>query len=216
MKVELLRTPPISGSIEERSFSPSARLNAWVRFDDEQGDEWVGVFGGHGFGAGSAVVPFGDDGGRTVLVLSGGTGYILDVAQRRLVRGPDWMSASTALTIPRQPFVAVANDTEAWFAYRDHDRRVWRADSVWPEPGAKPPFYRLALDGIRFDGVRAGKLQGKVWQMECAYHEGACVNERRCVVETPQTPPEQNVAIHKTRFAAPFSASEMTQKGDTP
>jgi hypothetical protein len=34
---------------------------------------------------------------------------------------------------------------------------------------AQPPFHRLALDGIRFDGVTHGKLQGKVWEMDGWY-----------------------------------------------
>ena len=171
MKAQLLRTPPISGSIEEHAFAPSAGSNAWVRFDDEMGDEWVGVFGGHGFGIRSAVVPFGDDGGHTVLVLASGAGYVVDVVHRRvvrhLVRAPAY--ASTAVTIPGHSFVAVAGETEAWFAYRDQDRPMWRADQVWPEERTQPPFYRLALDGIRLDGVRSGKLQGKVWQMDGWY-----------------------------------------------
>ena len=177
MKAELLRTPPISGSVEEHAFAPSARSNAWVRFDDELGDEWIGVFGGffggHGVGSGSAVIPFGDDAGRTMLVLASGAVYIVDVVHRRLVRPlerePAWIYATTAATIPGHAFVAVANDTEAWFAYREHDRRIWRADQVWPELHAQPPFYRLALDGIRFDGASRGKLQGKVWQMDGWY-----------------------------------------------
>jgi hypothetical protein len=173
MKAELLGTPPISGSVEEHAFAATSGSNAWVRFDDELGDEWIGVFGGLGIRSGAAVVPFGDDGGRTVLVVAHGAVYILDVVHRRLLRpldrDPAWVYATTAATIPGHAFVAVANDTEAWFAYRDHDRRIWRADQPWYELHAQPPFYRLALDGIRLDGVTGEKLHGKVWQMDGWY-----------------------------------------------
>ena len=164
MKVELLRIPPISGSIEEHAVSASARANTWIRFDDEQGDEWVGVFGGGGLGVGTSVAPFGDDGGRTVLVLSNGAGYIVDVPRRALVREPDWWFATTAMALPGRAFVAVANDTEAWFAHRDHDRRIWRGERAWYRPDGDPPFHRLALDGIQFDEVEGETLRGKVWE----------------------------------------------------
>lgn len=48
MHVELLRMPPISGTVPERHFDVSARSNAWVQFEDAEGGTWVGVFGRSG------------------------------------------------------------------------------------------------------------------------------------------------------------------------
>ncbi len=62
MKVEILRVPPISGRFTERHYEVSARANEWVRFEDDEGRDWVGVFGSAELANFSAAVPFPDDG----------------------------------------------------------------------------------------------------------------------------------------------------------
>ncbi len=44
MSARLLTSKPVSGSVEERHYSASAAENTRVQFDDDDGNEWMGVF----------------------------------------------------------------------------------------------------------------------------------------------------------------------------
>lgn len=169
MLVELLRTVPISGTIAERHFDVSARANAWVRFEDDEGEAWVGVFGGSEWSAFDAAVPFADDGGRTVLVIAGGQGYVVDAISGALLRHTPWYDARTAIAAPDRDFVLVANDTKIWAADRTYDRSAWRRDRGWYDHDAVTPPHRVALDGIIFDRTTTDELTGKVWEMDGWY-----------------------------------------------
>src|SRR5262245_55937369 len=135
MHVELLQTIPISGSIPERHFEVSAGSNAWAKFTDESGVEWVGGFGS---GEGSrfhTVVRFADDGGRTVLVIAGGQGYVVDAASGDLIRRTPWHYSKAAIAIPERGFVVVADDTQIWATSRRDDRGAWRREPAWYDYG---------------------------------------------------------------------------------
>jgi hypothetical protein len=169
MHVELLNTPPISGTVTEHHFDVSAGANAWVRFEDAEGGVWVGVFGSSELAPFNAAVPFPDDGGRTVLVIAGGQGYIVDAVSRVLIRRTPWDYAYAAAAAPGRDFVLVADVTEIWAADRARDRLVWpRERARYDYENASPP-HRVALDGIVFDRVTADELTGKVWEMEGWY-----------------------------------------------
>jgi hypothetical protein len=169
MHVRLLTTPPISGTLKERRFDASARANAWVRFDDEEGEEWVGVFGSSELSPLYAVVPFTDDGGHTVLVIAGGQGYVVDARSGSLIRRTPWDYAHTASAVPDRDFVLVADVTMIWAADRAQDRTAWRRDRAWYDYDVSTPAHRLALDGIVFDRVTADEATGKVWEMNGWY-----------------------------------------------
>ena len=169
MHAEILRTPPMSGTFTERRFDVSAHANTWVRFEDDEGNEWVGVFGRSEHTAFDAVVPFAIDGGRTVLVVAGGQGYVVDAQAGSLVRRTRWFVAEAAVAVPDHDFVLVADATEIWATDRVSDRRAWRRDHAWYDFDDGAPATRVALDGIVFDGVTAAELTGKVWEMDGWY-----------------------------------------------
>jgi hypothetical protein len=169
MYIELLRSPPISGMYTERHFDVSARSNTWVRFEGDEGEAWVGVFGRSELAAFDAVVPIADDGGRTVLVIAGSQGYIVDVAAGTLVRQTPWAYAYAAIAVPGRDFVLVADVTCIWASSRTEDRLAWRRDRAWYDSEEVGRAHRLALDGIVFDDVTSETLTGKVWEMDGWY-----------------------------------------------
>ena len=85
MPFELLKHIPISGTVVERHFHPSARSNLWVRFELGDGTEWVGVFGNAEQATYHAAVPFAED-VTTALVIAGGQGYVVDARIGTLLR----------------------------------------------------------------------------------------------------------------------------------
>ncbi|MFN8669641.1 MAG: hypothetical protein U0164_20805 [Gemmatimonadaceae bacterium] len=169
MHVELLTTPPISGTVVERHFDVSARKNAWVRFEDDEGAVWVGVFGSSEPVPFCAVVPFADDGGRTMLIIAGGQGYVVNARSGSLIRRTPWDYAHAAATVPGRDFVLVADATMIWAADRAQDRAAWRLDRALYDYDETAPAHRLALDGIIFDRVTPNELTGKVWEMNGWY-----------------------------------------------
>jgi hypothetical protein len=169
MTFELLHAPPMSGTVLERHFEVSARKNEWVRFTDDDGAEWVGVFGSGEISGYSAVVPFADDNGRTVLVVAGGQGYVVDATSGSLLRRTPWDYAQQAMSVPGRDFVLVADTTELWAAGRQEDRLAWRREPGWYDANQTAPTHRVALDGIRFDAVTSNALTGRVWELDGWY-----------------------------------------------
>ncbi|MES2521718.1 MAG: hypothetical protein V4617_03385 [Gemmatimonadota bacterium] len=140
MHVEVLSSIPMSGSIRERHFNASPGRNAWVRFDDGIGDPWVGVFGLRSdeyhsarlsTGMPAAVAPFSDDAGRTVLVIAGTHGYVVDAVLGVMLResaiycGYNFTLASP----PARDFVLLADEYRIHAVYRDRDVQVALAGS---------------------------------------------------------------------------------------
>ena len=169
MNAEILPSPPISGRYRERHFAVSARGNTWVRFANDRGDEWVGVFGSAELAAFETVVPFPDDSGRTVLVISGGQGYVVDAESGELLRQTPWDCAYCAAAAPGHDFVLVANTTSIWASTRTDDRFAWRREQAWYDSDHVGSAQRVAVDGIVFDGVTIDALTGTVWEMDGWY-----------------------------------------------
>lgn len=164
MVVELLRTVPISGSVPERHFAPSAGANAWVRFADDAGGEWVGVFGSGEPSRFYVAIPFGDDRGQTALIIAGGQGYVVDAGLGILVRRTPWRHSQAAIAVPGRDFVIVADDTEMWAAGRSDDRPAWRRKRAWYDYDGGERAYRIALDGVRLDAASRDEVRGKLWE----------------------------------------------------
>ncbi|MDA1195783.1 MAG: hypothetical protein O2894_11440 [Planctomycetota bacterium] len=156
MTTTLLTFKPPSGRLAEWSGCASARCNVWVRFEGP-GDEapWLGVFGaGDGFFCSVCALS-----ARVVLVVSGGRGYVVDVAARSLLRTLDW-SIMAAAEVPGTDCVVAADFTEVWLTYFDKDVRL-SLDSRSRVFGDDP--HRAALDGVVFDSVTQTTVDGAVW-----------------------------------------------------
>jgi hypothetical protein len=197
MHVELLRTIPTSGSVQERHYDVSAGPNAWVRFFDEaSGLEWVGVFGSGEPSRFFAAIPFGDDDGQTVLVVAGGQGYVVDAASGELFRRTPWFYSQAAVPVPASGFVIVADDTEMWAAGRTSDARIWRAEPRPYDHDEVRPAHRLALDGIVIDQATPEEVRGKVWEGDGWYAFRVVLQTREFVRGPFLTAEWEQFAIH--------------------
>ena len=163
MRVEVLRRIPVSGTVAERQFRASARANLWVRFEPDDGPEWVGVFGSAELAQYHAAVLF-PDGPPAALVIAGGQGYVVDGGSGTLLRETPWAYAFSAVPVAGRAFVLVADNTRIWATYRDRDIAAVRRDDTRHNDAT-----RLALDGIVFDPPGAASLAGYVWEPEGWY-----------------------------------------------
>jgi hypothetical protein len=164
MRLELLRTIPISGSIREQQFMASAGANAWVKFTNDDGVEWVGVFGSGESSRFYTAIPFADDRGRSALIVAGGQGYVVDTASAQLLRRTPWQYSKAAIGVPERECVLVADDTTMWAVSRHDDRPIWKREPAWYDFGETDQLNRVALDGIVFDVATSHDVRGKVWQ----------------------------------------------------
>lgn len=80
MEAEILKIPPISGIYEEHNFSTSGNT-VWVKFFDEEYNEWCGVFS-LGWKSGSSVQKV--TGKPVFIVLAGGNCYFVNVNDRKV------------------------------------------------------------------------------------------------------------------------------------
>jgi hypothetical protein len=168
MPLELLKRIPISGTVAERHFSPSTRSNLWVRFELDDGTEWVGVFGNAELANYHAAVPFADD-ATTILVIAGGQGYVVDARTGRLLRQTPWSYAYSAVSVPGRDFLFVASTTEIWATYRDRDVTAIRRQRALYDSDRSPVPTRVALDGIVFDAPGPQAITGYVWELDGWY-----------------------------------------------
>jgi hypothetical protein len=110
-----------------------------VEFSPDSGDTWVGNFGKFWEGGKSSVHT--ELGARAVVVIAGGSGYVIDAEEQRLVRelGFDiqhiWFESELRAMV-------VSNGL--WFDAFNADRMLWRSR-------------RLSWDGIR-NVMRSGLL----------------------------------------------------------
>jgi hypothetical protein len=134
-----------------------------VRFDDEQGVEWVGVFG-RAEGLFDAVVSFPESCGHTFLVVAGGQGYVVDASARTLMRLTDWDLAQSCKVGTDGDCIVVAEYTRLWVVRQLEDCLAWRGDPMWDGDRS-----RVALDGIVLDRVSRDEVIGKAWEIEGWY-----------------------------------------------
>jgi hypothetical protein len=144
MHVELLHRPPISGTIPERPYDAVGDCT-WVRFAPADGEPWAGAFGRGGVSQRSAAVPFA--GGRRVLVIAGGQGYVVDAADGALRYRTTSYLLQGAVPVPGRD-LAAWGWTDQWVLGPDAER--WDVD--------------VALDGIERVTATAGAVRGEAWQ----------------------------------------------------
>jgi hypothetical protein len=165
----LLTKKPMSGEYLERQFSCSARKNAWVIFSGEDFKPWIGVFGTGDVSFFCGTAQF--YGTNIFLIIAGGQGYIVDVKEGQLLRRTSWDYSYSCITVPKRPFVLVADNIGVWACYIDKDidaivgkRSVIDFDRFGAKlPPPPPEDDRIALDGIVFDTVSDAFLSGKAW-----------------------------------------------------
>ena len=147
MKVSVLASPPVSGSVVEHWIEPGG--DAWFQFETDDGSEWAGLFRDGKLIPERASVDYGD--GRTALVNAGGTAYVVDVPDAALLYKPSLAPLVEAIPVPERGFV-IARDFTSLHAL-GREAELWRSD-------------RVASDGLEFRRTTSNALHGRVWRHE--------------------------------------------------
>lgn len=148
MFLDILHTVPVSGAYREYRFGHSG-VCTWVRVTDDQGDQWVGVFGNGQVNSAPSAFPFVNE--RHAFVLAGGQGYVIDVDSRTVVfqTTANWLQQ--AIAVPGVDRVVACGGTELYGFTQAGEQ--WRSA-------------RVALDDIHLDRVLGSRVEGKVWQVD--------------------------------------------------
>ncbi len=148
MHVEVLRNPPISGSVSEHYYDAYGACT-FVRFESEVDEAWVGVFGNGSVTTHSNAIPYSN--GSNVFVIAGGQGYIVDANTKLLIHKTKNDYFVSGIAVPSRDFVIVSDFTDL-YAFSAQDI-LWRSD-------------RVAADGIDLQNSSISELRGRVWNLD--------------------------------------------------
>ena len=146
-EVQILSSPPISGTIDEFRFEAIGNCT-WVKFIDDTYEEWCGIFG-HGFYVNSNDAIVNDNG--QAFIISGGQGYIVDVNSRNPLYKTDNDYLTSVVYIPESEFFISCSFTNL-FAYSPQGL-MWESD-------------RISVDGIKFLEFDNKMVKGQVWNTQ--------------------------------------------------
>lgn len=145
MKVKHLSKPSLSGKFEELYFDVQGDCE-WFKFNPDEADEWVGVFGCGDRGNTFAVVSA--DNSFTIVVAEG-KAYVIDNESRKLFFKFDDIFLQGGIQIPRKSQVLVF-DPDSLYIFN-------RTELVWD-------YYFQNVDGIRALRADTDKISGEVYQ----------------------------------------------------
>ena len=151
MKAEILRSPPISGTIPEVRFQAVGDCT-WVWFEDGAGDEWAGIFG-RGPATTDRVALM--NGGPLAFVVAGGRGALVDIERRTLRYWAAAEHLTDVIAVPGRDFVVACD----WW-------QMWAFGSKAPEPLW---VQAVAGDGIKLDRATSTDLRACVWEYDGWY-----------------------------------------------
>jgi len=149
MNPVLLNNIPESGSIDEVRFDAAGDCT-WVKFQDSEYIDWVGVFG-MGWGGGEAAIQINDD---LAFVLSNGQGYLVDINGRELLSKTDCDYLKSVIPSDCGNAFIGATDTEVY---------------VYSLDGLVFSTERIASDGIKLASCSKGLVIGEVWGFDKWY-----------------------------------------------
>jgi hypothetical protein len=145
-EAHLLSLPPVSGSMNEVRFDAVGTCT-WVRFVDDEYNEWCGVFG-RGFIRDIETIVNLDG---HCFVLSCGQGFLIDIHSRALLHKTAYAWLVSVISIPETDIFLACDYTNV-IAYSP-------AGIVWKSE-------RVSVDGIRLIEVSKATVKGQVWNME--------------------------------------------------
>ena len=152
IKVTVLSGSPVSGTVREYFFDAKSQCS-WFCFEDDSGEEWVGVFGCSELTTScNTAIPFSD--GKNIFVIAAGQGYIVECSTRKLRYKTSIDCLTSVIAAPSRDLIIAADYTDL-YAF-DSQNLIWHSD-------------RVALDGIKLDSSTRDGMFGKVWQMDDWY-----------------------------------------------
>ncbi|MCW5713368.1 MAG: hypothetical protein KIT43_02460 [Bauldia sp.] len=147
MNATVLDRVPMSGLYEEVSFAPEGHNDlAWILFENEAGDDWVGKFAGGFRGGDTSAAPVEGD---VFFLLVKGSAYFVDARERRLLGKVDHPGSFAAyLVVPGGTLVAVTDGLGV---------------SLLTPAGVEWDTGRFALDGVLLESATAAEVTGRYW-----------------------------------------------------
>ncbi len=145
MKVQLLQKCPISGAYHERWYEARGDCT-FVLFEDENYQEWIGIFGNGSMVEFSLAIPFST--GNAALVIAGGQGYIVDINSGELKYRTECDYLLGAIAVPERDLVIVC-DTSNLYALTGTSQ-IWQSNFD-------------SYNGFKFEQATPEQLSGHVW-----------------------------------------------------
>lgn len=145
MKTTLLDIRPLPGDYPEKHFNARGQCTS-VLFEDQNYQDWLGIFGNGGVTQYSAATLFSTT--SAALIMAKGEGYAVDVNTKQLTYKTKCDYLVDALQIPDRDLIIAYNFTNI-FAFTSK-KQVWDSG-------------RIASDGLKFEGIFASVVHGKVW-----------------------------------------------------
>jgi len=146
--VQVLGTPPLSGTVEEHAFQPAGEP-VWVRFELEDEKSWVGAFG-----SGQARAS-GDVGAATLeyppvaYVVAGSRDYLINYQTHELLLWFDQSRSEGVLAVQAQDRFVLWDST--------------RLQAVDAKGNALWLSRRVSWDGLRDVHCDEGVIKGEAW-----------------------------------------------------
>jgi hypothetical protein len=123
-----------------------AGLGLWVHFEDDEYEDWTGVFGPGDIAGDDFAIAFSN--GSCALISSKGKGYVVDVNTRQLTYRTDCRMLFDAIAIPDRELI-IACDYTSLYAY-SCSSEVWHS-------------LRIASDEIEFINATPDALSGRAF-----------------------------------------------------
>lgn len=142
MHAEILKKAPVSGDFEEHNFSETNDC-LWVKFVDQDGAEWIGIFDNNLGTSLKTVIPIPES--NSVLVISNGQGYLVDLNKRVITENTDWKDVESI----------IYNDETGLYLASDGLSLMLLdgAECIWTGE-------RVSLDGIKFTNQQGHVVEG--------------------------------------------------------
>lgn len=156
MSAEILLASPVSGECLEISFGEHFRSPLWVRFTDNHFQEWAGCFSKAHEKALTLVLT--DEGNKTGFVVAGGQGYLLDIAQKKLILQLEDAPVIESAIRTNQPDYFVAGTSHSIYLLNE----TGLVKEIEPE---------IIIDGIYFKQQQDSKAIGELATAENQYEE---------------------------------------------
>jgi hypothetical protein len=148
MDARILKIRPDSGAYREVRVNAAEGNTIFVKFEDANYDEYIGVLGG-GIGTCSAVAIV----DQLAFIISLGQGYIFDIAKRKIVHQTTCDYLNGVVPVENQGVFVACDLTDLY---------VFDISLLWTSD-------RVSLDGVEFEDVRGSTVHGYV------YSESDCV-----------------------------------------
>lgn len=163
MKIQVLDSPPISGSMPEVHFDAFGDC-IWVKFDEGL-EEWAGVFGIDDLWSEINIAVVFDD-NRHAFIVASGQGYVVNLTDRSLTYRTADDNIRDVIVIPNRDLILTCN--YAYLTLYDSDKILWSSD-------------RIASDTIKLTKATPDKVSGYLLQMKGWYSFIFDINSRALI-----------------------------------